>query len=125
MTKMEVIEWLNSYQTLEERSTRLENKLFGVKGVSYGEKLSDNLPRTIVDNLHDLDMYKQKMDEILNVINSIEDNTLQILLKYKYIDNYSLQYIANNNLMGYALRTLKRLHNKAIDEVVKIKERRG
>lgn len=125
MNKMEVIEWLNSYQTLEERSTRLENKLFGLKGVSYGEKLGDNLPRTIVDNLHDLDMYKQKMDEILKVINSIKDNTLQILLKYKYIDNYSLQYIANNNLMGYSLRTLKRLHNKAIDEIVKIKDERG
>ena len=54
-------------------------------------------------------------DQIQQAIESVEDETLRLLLEYKYIDGLSFEQIAVK--MCYTFRHVTRLHGKALNAV--------
>lgn len=118
MDRKELIEFLNDYKSLEERAVRLENKLYSIKAVNLEESDTGGVKRTLVDNLHDLERYKLKMNEILELINSDDNAKENMLLKYKYVEGVSISDIAHDNLMGYSHTQLKRIHSRAIEKLL-------
>lgn len=53
--------------------------------------------------------------EIEQAIESLEDDRLRLLLRYRYISGWTWERIAVE--MGYAYRQVTRLHGKALEEI--------
>ncbi|MEG1965618.1 MAG: DUF1492 domain-containing protein [Oscillospiraceae bacterium] len=75
-------------------------------------EMIDSLRDEIKEQIQNLILEKQKLD---NAINSVEDNTLQLLLEYRYIDGLKFENIAEK--MSYSWRWILNLHGKALDEL--------
>lgn len=63
----------------------------------------------------DIDILIVLKQEVEVVINAVDDNRSRELLRYRYINGFSFERIADR--MGYAWRHIHRLHAKALGKV--------
>ena len=85
------------------------------KGMGESNKLQSVVERleeqeTKIDKKVD-DLYEVKAD-IEKAINTVDDDTLRLLLRYRYINGWTWERIAVE--MCYAYRNVTRLHGKAL-----------
>lgn len=57
----------------------------------------------------------QLRSEIMDCIDTVEDDRLRLILRYRYVNGATLEKIADE--MNYSSRQIERLHNKALDEI--------
>ncbi|WP_282926902.1 hypothetical protein [Helcococcus kunzii] len=143
MTIDEVKKWLNRAYKIDEL-IKLDKKKIEewnelattIGGFNNGEKVqtSINTETTFVNKLFKKDEAIEKYnhriierynikEEIDEVINSIDDNEIVIVLSYRYLEFLSFRKIAT--LIYSNKSTVQRLHEKGIREVEKILGQRG
>lgn len=108
-----VVKYLNSYKTQEYNIAYYENKMSGLKAISYFNEEK----RTIQTNMISIYMIKieeaqEKQKEVLSFIDNNFNEFDRLIIYKKYIDD--LNYTAIGNLVGYSSIHIKRLINKAI-----------
>ena len=67
----------------------------------------------------DIDRLVDLKREILETINQVKDASHQLILEMRYIGGQSWEDVAKS--MGYDVRTIFRIHGKALKEIEKIK----
>lgn len=111
-------------KTLEEQLMEIDTKIKG-GAITYSEKVqtsglgsTESLMCKAVDlqcKINSIISEKLNlMDEIVGNIYKINDNTLEIILKMRYIDCYNWEKIAEKT--GYTIRQVYRLHNRALEK---------
>ncbi|EHR33453.1 hypothetical protein HMPREF9709_01201 [Helcococcus kunzii ATCC 51366] len=143
MTFDEVKQWLNRAYKIDELIQLDKKKIqewnelaTSIGSFSNSEKVqsSINTETTFVNKLFKKDeaieKYNQRIierynikEEIDEVINSIDDNEIVIVLSYRYLEFLSFRKIAT--LIYSNKSTVQRLHEKGIREVEKILGQRG
>ena len=138
MTRTEKINYLSGYrwaveniQMLSERLATLSSKLYNVDspvitdmprgglGIDTIDLLSDklNIEQELLERLEfGLDM----KSEVIEVIRTVRDPKLRLILEMKYLDLMSIGEIANR--LGYSSNHISRLHNEAIDSLGGLEE---
>lgn len=139
MTRADKIKYLNGYRwavenikMLTERLATLNSKLYNVDspvitdmpkgglGLDMTDLLSDklNIEQELLERLeYGLDM----KSEVIEVIRTVRDPKLRMILEMKYLDLMSIGEIANS--LGYSSNHISRLHNEAIDKLHWIDEK--
>ena len=111
-------------KTLEEQLMEIDTKIKG-GAITYSEKVqtsglgsTESLMCKAVDlqyKINSIISEKLKLiDEIVGNIYKINDNTLEIILKMRYIDCYNWEKLAEKT--GYTIRQVHRLHNRALEK---------
>lgn len=135
MTPMDKKEYLSRYHNLQLRIGKkneyiafCRERADSIPGPSYGEKIGSNPNRNTEapfekwiiraldaeDELKDLEeKAKLAKQEIETVISKLEDETLQMILVYRYIDWMTWSEIAAK--VYYSDKTIRRKHDLAID----------
>ena len=133
MTNQEKKKWLLEYRKLEqnierdmEELQRLESRAEKItsmvsdmpKGGNQGDRLQlavDRICELKVSLKQRIDAAVEKRKEIETVIETLEDKTLQLLLRYRYIDGMTWEQIAVK--MDYCWRQVVRLHGSALSKI--------
>lgn len=133
MTNQEKKKWLLEYRKLEqnierdmEELQRLESRAEKItsmvsdmpKGGNQGDRLQlavDRICELKVSLNQRIDAAVEKRKEIETVIETLEDKTLQLLLRYRYIDGMTWEQIAVK--MDYCWRQVVRLHGSALSKI--------
>ena len=138
MTRAEKINYLSGYRwavenvkMLSERLVTLNSKLYNVDspvitdmpkgglGIDTIDLLSDklNIEQELMERLEfGLDM----KSEVIEVIRTVRDPKLRLILEMKYLDLMSIGEIASR--LGYSSNHISRLHNEAIDTLGGLEE---
>lgn len=133
MTNQEKKQYLNRYQVINKQINQkcAELSEWRTKATKITPTISD-MPKAnggdnrlasavekimeIEDSINvDIDRLKMVQDEIEEVILSIEDPVLQLVLRYRYINGKKWEQIALD--MGYNYRWTLRLHGKALNKL--------
>lgn len=133
MTNQEKKKWLLEYRRLEQNierdmeelqrlESRAEKITSMVSDMPKGSQQGDSLQRS-VEKICELkaslnqriDAAVEKRKEIEAVIETLEDKTLQLLLRYRYIDGMTWEQIAVK--MDYCWRQVVRLHGRALSKI--------
>lgn len=133
LSNQEKKEYLNRYRSLDRKINRLLEELERWQSLATkitpcyslmpkGNSNSDKL-QTAVDNIIELqDVLNKKTDKYIDMrkdidkaIDTVEDDTLQLLLCYRYIDNLTWEQVAVK--MNYSYMQVCRLHGKALSKV--------
>ena len=130
MTNQEKKKWLLEYRRLEQNierdmeelqrlESRAEKITSMVSDMPKGSQQGDSLQRSVekicelkVSLNQRIDAAVEKRKEIETVIETLEDKTLQLLLRYRYIDGMTWEQIAVK--MNYDYRWTLRLHGRAL-----------
>ena len=133
MTNQEKKKWLLEYRKLEQNierdmeelqrlESRAEKITSMVSNMPKGSQQGDNLQRSVekicelkVSLNQRIDAAVEKRKEIETVIETLEDKTLQLLLRYRYIDGMTWEQIAVK--MDYCWRQVVRLHGSALSKI--------
>lgn len=135
MTNQEKKELLNGYIKAKKRFDRISDTMLEV--MSYATKIttllsdmpkggngSGNKIERAIERLDSLagDLEEQavrlreSMKQVQSAIQTVPDETLQLLLELRYINGYTWEQIAVK--MNYAYRHVIRLHGKALNQVL-------
>ena len=109
-TYTEFLSFLNSIYTFDMRIRFLQTQIddFSSRGDIYSRYLFD-----VIDEFQVLlEHYIDRLNEIRLLIDLLEDDTLKLILEYKYVQYKSFDEIAE--LMFFSSRHIRRLHKKAI-----------
>lgn len=109
--------YLKEYQKLKGKAIYLEDRLYGVRGVSYGEKYGDT-QKTLVEKIQELEELHKKMNRISKSIDSLTDINERMLLTYVYKEGLSIQTVYNKRLMEYSYRQLRRIYKRGVENIV-------
>lgn len=127
MTKKEVIEYLKSYQALNQsinqkldelsRLRALAEKSTSVlsgmpKGFNDREEIYAKMIDLSAEIDGEIDKYVDKRAEIETVIEQVEDEKIKTILKYRYINGLTIEQTAEK--MELSGKTIKRLTDKAV-----------
>lgn len=134
MTNQEKASFLRRYIRLEEQIRRKENELqrWRIRASNISPTYSD-MPRggvksdRIQSTVEEIISLEQEIGivikelvgvrkEIESVIQKVEDDTLKLLLEYRYIDGMTWEQIAV--LMSYSYMHVCRLHGKALNKLI-------
>ena len=133
MTNQEKKKWLLEYRKLEQNierdmeelqrlESRAEKITSMVSDMPKGSQQGDSLQRSVekicelkVSLNQRIDAAVEKRKEIETVIETLEDKTLQLLLRYRYIDGMTWEQIAVK--MRYDYRWVLRLHGRALERL--------
>lgn len=133
MTNQEKKKWLLEYRRLEQNierdmeelqrlESRAEKITSMVSDMPKGSQQGDSLQRSVekicelkVSLNQRIDAAVEKRKEIETVIETLEDKTLQLLLRYRYIDGMTWEQIAVK--MRYDYRWVLRLHGRALERL--------
>lgn len=133
MTNPEKKKWLLEYRKLEQNierdmeelqrlESRAEKITSMVSDMPKGSQQGDSLQRSVekicelkVSLNQRIDAAVEKRKEIETVIETLEDKTLQLLLRYRYIDGMTWEQIAVK--MDYCWRQVVRLHGSALSKI--------
>ena len=131
MTNKEKIEYLKRYTVCLKEVDRLEDEK--VRLSSIRDKITptySDMPKSGTGDktdtaaaIIDLDLeidyqikkWMQYGNEIRQVIESVPDYNLRLLLNYRYITGMKFEQIAVT--MGYSWRQIHRLHGKALEQI--------
>lgn len=138
MNRSDKIKYLSGYRwavenikMLSERLATLNSKLYGLDspvitdmprgglGLDTIDLLSDklNIEQELLERLEfGLDM----KSEVIEVIRTVRDPKLRLILEMKYLDFMSIGEIASR--LGYSSNHISRLHNEAIDSLGGLEE---
>ena len=133
MTNQEKKKWLLEHRRLEQNierdmeelqrlESRAEKITSMVSDMPKGSQQGDSLQRSVekicelkVSLNQRIDAAVEKRKEIETVIETLEDKTLQLLLRYRYIDGMTWEQIAVK--MRYDYRWVLRLHGRALERL--------
>lgn len=116
MTIEQARDYLRSYKNMKNRVEYLENVLIGVSSISCGEvKGRSGEHKTNNDFILMKDEYEDKMAEIRNSIEQLEDINYRDVLFYRYICCLNLYETAD--VMQYSISHIKELSHNAIEEL--------
>ena len=133
MTNQEKKKWLLEYRRLEQNierdmeelprlESRAEKITSMVSDMPKGSQQGDSLQRSVekicelkVSLNQRIDAAVEKRKEIETVIETLEDKTLQLLLRYRYIDGMTWEQITVK--MRYDYRWVLRLHGRALERL--------
>ncbi|WP_195376736.1 sigma factor-like helix-turn-helix DNA-binding protein [Anaerotruncus rubiinfantis] len=133
MTNQEKKDYLIRYRDNEREIRRLQNEIQRWKDSAYitsvkytgagggtdgQDKLQVNVERLVrLQNRLTAQMRAriQLRDEIEDAIESVPDDRLQLLLRYRYIEGLTFERIAVE--LNYSWRQICNLHGKALNEV--------
>lgn len=119
MTFEETRDYLRSYKNMKNRVEYLENVLIGVSSISYGEvKGRTGEQKTNNDFILMKDEYEEKMADIRNSIEQLEDINYRDVLFYRYICCLNFYEVAD--VMQYSISHIKELSHNAIEELSRI-----
>lgn len=111
-------------EKLQSMATRITPNYGGEGGGSHqsgDEKLVDAVSKIIEAKNRvsdELEMLEATEHEVIETINSVQDNILKVLLYERYINCKTFERIAV--FMNYSWRQTVRLHGAALNEVKKI-----
>ena len=133
MTNKDKKKWLLEYRRLEQNierdmeelqrlESRAEKITSMVSDMPKGSQQGDSLQRSVekicelkVSLNQRIDAAVEKRKEIETVIETLEDKTLQLLLRYRYIDGMTWEQITVK--MRYDYRWVLRLHGRALERL--------
>lgn len=134
MTNQEKKKWLLEYRRLEQNierdmeelqrlESRAEKITSMVSDMPKGSQQGDSLQRS-VEKICELkaslnqriDAAVEKRKEIEAVIETLEDKTLQLLLRYRYIDGMTWEQIALK--LNYSYMHVCRLHGQSLSQIM-------
>ncbi len=133
MTNQEKKDFLNRYRDNEREIRRLRNEIQRWKDSAYitsvkytgagggtdgQDKLQVNVERLVrLQNRLTAQMRAriQLRDEIEDAIESVPDDRLQLLLRYRYIEGLTFERIAVE--LNYSWRQTVRMHGRALSEL--------
>lgn len=133
MTNQEKKDFLNRYRDNEREIRRLQNEIQRWKDSAYitsvkytgagggtdgQDKLQVNVERLVrLQNRLTAQMRAriQLRDEIEDAIESVPDDRLQLLLRYRYIEGLTFERIAVE--LNYSWRQTVRMHGRALSEL--------
>lgn len=126
----EKIRWLKRYKACGRLAEQLENDLArwrsiaerssaSIQPVPGGGGVQDTMPQ-MVENILELEEKLEKQRacclrvrlEIERAIASVQQEQLQLVLRYLYVEGFSLEDVARK--MGYSYAHTKRLHGVAV-----------
>ena len=88
-----------------------------------GTGIGDKIPKVVERLVEQQKRIDEKMDELFvlrteieKAIDTVKDDTLKLLLTYKYINGWTWEHIADE--MNYSWRQIIRLHGMALDVIV-------
>jgi hypothetical protein len=131
MTNKEKIEYLKRYSVCykeierlyeeKERLTSIRDKI--TQTLSDMPKGSNGDKSNVADSIIELDYqieyevakWIRTGDRIKNIMESVQDDNLKLLLRYRYINNMKFEEIAVK--MGYCWKQIHRLHNNALNAI--------
>lgn len=119
MTFEQTREYLKSYKNMKNRVEYLDNVLIGVSSISYGEvKGSNGEHKTNNDFIIMKDEYEQRMTDIRNDIEQLENINYRDVLFYRYICCLNFYEVAE--VMQCSISHIKELSHNAIEELCHI-----
>lgn len=123
MDNNEKVQILKRYKILKDRVYYLENKMYNVQGVSFGDHGGGYSERTIVDDIIEKDEYIQEMNMIKESINGLKKDlspygTMEyILMNYLFIDGLTLDYVEKKHMIPYSMSQLRRIKKSALKRI--------
>lgn len=116
MTVEETRHYLEGYKNYKNRVEYLDNVLIGVHSISCDEVHgSSGEHKTNNDFILMKDEYEQKMEDIRNDIEQVEDLNCRDVLFYRYVACLNFYEIAD--IMQLSKPTIQRILGKAIEEL--------
>ena len=115
-THISLVRLLNGIYNFDMRIRYLQTQMddFYFRGDIYSRYLFD-----VIDEFQVLlEYYIDRLNEIRSLIDLLEDDTLKLILEYKYVQYKSFDEIAE--LMFFSSRHVRRLHSKAISKLLDI-----
>lgn len=118
MDYYECKEWLKTYKDMYYRVEYIENCITGLKSIPLGkESHASGKPKTKNDLILEKDLLLDKMREIKEVINKIDDLKLRCVIEYKYLNFMSFDEISE--IMHYSPNTIKQFYGHAMNIIMK------
>ena len=122
MDYKQTVEWLKSYKEKYYKVEFLNNKMEGVKAISYTEEAPGTaVPKSINDYIQEKEELELEMLEIKNTINALENIKLRYILNYKFIEFMNIRQIART--MHYSGKYIYELYNQGILQIMKDMEK--
>ena len=122
MDYKQTVEWLKSYKDLYYRLEFINNRMEGIKAISYTDEAPGTaVPKSINDYIQEKDEIEYEMAKIKNAINSIETIKLRYVLIYKFIEFMNIRQIAKK--MNYSGKYVYKLYNRGIEKLIKVGEK--
>lgn len=117
---------LQSIKLTKEKISQRENTLYGLRSPIISDMPRGGKGKDMIDKIEDKDeaiaefnrrlaRAEKKKHEIENVIREIGNERLVMLLELAYIDNLSLEDVADTMALSYS--TITKLHLSALDLV--------
>jgi len=114
MNYQETVNYLKSYKDLFYRLEWLNNKIKGIKSISY-ENSSIGSYKTLNDYLDETYQIEKKMATIEDLIGKTEDYKQSLVLRYKFLEFMTLEEVANE--MNYSLSQVKRYYREGLKKI--------
>lgn len=122
MDYKQTVEWLKSYKDLYYRLEFINNRMEGIKAISYTDEAPGTaVPKSINDYIQEKDEIILAMTKIRDAINSIETVKLRYVLNYKFIEFMNIRQIAKK--MNYNCKYTYELYKQAIVKLMKDMEK--
>lgn len=116
MDYKETVLYLKSYKDLHYRLIYINAKLEGVKAISYDDSIGiSGTPKTKVDYIAEKEDILQKMEDIKQLIYSIDDYKQRLVLEYKFLQFYSLEQISE--IMHYSLSNIQKIYKQGVKKL--------
>lgn len=115
MDYKETVEWLKSYRDMYYKIQYIDNKMLGIKAISYSDEATGGTPKTIDDYMIEKEELEAEMKKIEDVIHSIPDLKQRAVLEYKYLEFMSMNRISNT--MHYNTKYVYDIYRKAIKNI--------
>lgn len=115
MDYKQTVEWLKSYKDMYYKVQYINNKMMGVKAISYSNEAGGGYPKTIDDYLAEKEELEADMKKIEDAIHSIPDLKQRTVLEYKYLEFMSFEKISK--IMYYSISGVFKLHRNGLSEI--------
>lgn len=115
MDYKQTVEWLKSYRDMYYKVQYINNKMQGIKAISYSDEAGGGIRKTIDDYLAEKEELEVKMKKIEDAIHSIPDLKQRTVLEYKYLEFMSLEQITS--IMNYSFSQTRRYFRLGVQSI--------
>lgn len=120
MDYKQTVEWLKSYRDMYYKVQYIDNKMLGIKAISYSDEATGGTPKTIDDYMIEKEELEAEMKKIEDAIHSIPDLKQRAVLEYKYLEFMSLEQITS--VMNYSFSQTRRYFRLGVQSVKKMND---
>lgn len=118
MNQRPKIQYLSRYQKLKYKYDFLQNRIYNIKAISYGEKEGAGHPKTQIELIQERDEVEQEMHDIIDTIKTSDlDEYEYMVLIAKYIDGLSFNQIQMRGIVPYSRSMIFEIRNKALNKL--------